>query len=93
MGKIRVTVSLDEEVVKKAKAKLAREGGNLSQLVEALLAMSDPLHVVDSLIEGLRLDKRIYSNQEIVVDRPEGYDAGTIVREIRDEREKNILGY
>ena len=90
MTKIKVTLSLDERLVKKVKSKLALEGKTLSGTIEKLLANLDHLRFLDGLGEALRLERGVHSFKEVMADRPRGLDAGAVVRELRDEREKRI---
>jgi hypothetical protein len=90
MTRMKVTLSLDEGLVKRVKSKLALEGKTLSGTIERLLANLDHIRFLNSLTEALSLERGIYSFKEVMVDRPMGLDAGAVVRELRDEREKSI---
>lgn len=93
MGKVKVTLSLDEALVKRVKSRLALEGKTFSGVVESLLANLDCISFLDSLVEALNLERRVYSYGDVVSGRPSGLDAAAVVRALRDEREKGISGY
>jgi len=90
MGKVKVTLSLDESLVRRIKSRLALEGKTLSETVESLLASLDYISFLNSLAEALDLERMVYSYNDVVASRPKGLDAGAVVREVRNEREKNI---
>jgi len=90
MGKVKVTLSLDERLVRRVKSRLALEGKTLSGAVESFLASLDYMGFLNSLAEALDLEREVYSYNDIVAGRPEGFDAEAVVRAMRDEREKNI---
>ena len=91
--KVKVTLSLREDIVKRAKSKLAMEGGSLSDLVEEFLSTYDELGFLDGLCRGLGFESRFYTSLEVEADRPRGLRAEEVVREIRDERSKRLLGH
>jgi len=90
MGKVKVTLSLDEDLVKRVKARVALEGRTLSEAVESSLLEIDNMNLLMALIDILNLDKTTCSYNDVVRDRPKGLNAASLVRGIRDEREKNI---
>jgi len=49
---VKVTLSLREDFVRRAKSKLAMEGRSLSDAVEELLLTYDELHFLDKLCEA-----------------------------------------
>jgi len=91
--KVKVTLSLSEDLVRRAKSRLALEGRNLSDLVEEFLASYDTIELLDQLCELLGLEKRFYTSSEVKAGRPLGLKAEDIVRELRDERAERISGY
>ena len=91
--KIKVTLSLREDLVRRARSRLALESRSLSDLVEEFLATYDTLEFLDRLCELLGLEKRFYTSSEVKANRPLGLKAEDIVRELRDERAKRISGY
>jgi len=88
--KVKVTLSLREDVVRRAKSKLAIEGRSLSDAVEEFLQTYDELDFLDKLCESLGLESRFYTGSEIASNRPKGFKAEEAVREVRDERSNNI---
>ncbi len=91
--KVKVTLSLREDLVRRTKSRLALEGRSLSDLVEELLATYDTLEFLDRLCESLNLKKRFCTGPEVKADRPLGVKAEDVVRELRDERAKRVSGY
>ncbi|RLG53071.1 MAG: hypothetical protein DRN99_07110 [Thermoproteota archaeon] len=84
--RIKVTLLLRSDLVKKVESKLASEGKSLSELVEDLLEAYDSEKLLDELCEELGLEKRPYSDMEVTSSRPRGLKAEDIVRELRDQR-------
>ncbi|MBS7611729.1 hypothetical protein KEJ27_05920 [Candidatus Bathyarchaeota archaeon] len=91
--KVKVTLSLREDLVKSLKSKLALEGRALSDVVEESLIMYEESEFIEKLCEVLGLEKRFYTSFEVEADRPKGSKAEEVVREIRDERAKRLPGY
>ena len=91
--KVKVTLSLREDLVKRAKSRLALESRSLSDLVEEFLATYDTLELLDQLCGLLGLEKRFYTSSEVKAGRPLGLKAEDVVRELRDERAERISGY
>ena len=91
--KVKVTLSLREDLVRRAKSRLALEGRSLSDLVEEFLASYDTIELLDQLCELLGLEKRFYTSSEVKAGRPLGLKAEDIVRELKDERAERISGY
>jgi len=90
--KIKVTLSLREDIVRRAKSRLAMEGKSLSGVVEELLGMYDELSFLDELCRRLGLECRFYTDWEVVADRPSGPRAEE-VREVRDGRSECLSGH
>jgi len=88
--KIKITLFISEDIVRKAKNRLAIEGRSLSSIVEEFLMMYDELNFLDKLCESLGFESRFYKDTEILANRPRGFKAEKIVREIRDERSENL---
>ncbi|MBS7609620.1 hypothetical protein KEJ19_03490 [Candidatus Bathyarchaeota archaeon] len=91
--KVKVTLSLREDLVKSLKSKLALEERTLSDVVEESLIMYEESEFIEKLCEVLGLEKRFYTSSEVKADRPRGSKAEEIVREVRDERAKRLFGY
>jgi len=91
--KVKVTLSLEEDLVRRTKSKLALEGRNLSELVEELLAAYDGLELLDKLCDSLNLEKKFCTSYEVEAGRPAGLKAEEVVREIRGDRAKRVLGH
>lgn len=90
--KVKVTLSLREDVVRRAKSKLAMEGRSLSDAVEEFLLIYDELDFLDKLCESLGLESRFYTSSEITSNRSTGLKTEEVVREVRDERSNDLSG-
>ena len=90
--KVKVTLSLREDVVRRAKSKLAMEGRSLSDAVEEFLLIYDELDFLDKLCESLGLESRFYTSSEIKSNRSTGLKTEEVVREVRDERSNDLSG-
>ena len=90
--KVKVTLSLREDVVRRAKSKLAIEGRSLSDAVEEFLQTYDELDFLDKLCESLGLESRFYTSSEIKSNRSTGLKTEEVVREVRDERSNDLSG-
>lgn len=88
--KIKVTLSLREDIVRRARSKLAMEGKSLSDAVEEFLLTYDELNFLDKLCESLGLESKFYMGSEVTANRSAGLKAEEVVREIRDERTKYL---
>jgi len=94
MGKkVKVTLLLREDLVRRAKSRLALENRSLSDLVEEFLATYDTLELLDQLCESLGLEKRFFTGSEVKASRPSGAKAEEVVRKLRDGRAKRIPGH
>jgi len=93
VNKVKVTLSLREDVVKRAKSRLAMEGRNLSEVVEEFLSLYDKIGFLDKLCQSLNIEARFYTSAEVKANRPRGPGAEKIVREVRDERSKRLSGH
>jgi len=89
-GKSKLTLSLREDVVRRAKSRLAFEGRSLSEVVEEFLSLYDEVSFLDELCQKLNIEKRFYTSAEVETDRPKGPGAEKVVREIRDERSNHL---
>ncbi|WP_460025943.1 DUF6364 family protein [Infirmifilum sp. SLHALR2] len=87
---MKVTLSLREDVVRRAKSRLAMEGRSFSGVVEELLRMYDELSFLDELCGRLGLESRFYTDLEVVANRPSGLRAEEVVREVRDGRSESL---
>ncbi|MEM0203518.1 MAG: hypothetical protein QXO16_05585 [Archaeoglobaceae archaeon] len=85
MKKVKVTLSLREDLVRSLKSKLAFEKRSLSDVVEEALILYEGSEFLERLCEALGFEKR-YTFET----RPKGFKAEEIVREIRDEFEKRL---
>ncbi|MEM3464995.1 MAG: hypothetical protein QW566_00845 [Candidatus Jordarchaeales archaeon] len=91
--KVKVTLLLSGELVRRVKSRLALDGKSLSGVVEELLSVYDGLRFLDELCEELGLESRFYTGLEVKADRLKRLRAEDVTREVRDEREERLLGH
>ena len=91
--KVKVTLSLREDVVRRAKSKLAMEGRSLSDAVEEFLLTYNELDFLDKLCESLGIGSRFYTSSEITSNRSTGLKAEEAVREARDLSVSSSMTY
>lgn len=91
--KIKVTLSLREDVVKRVRSKLVMEGRSLSEIVEEFLSTYNELEFLDKLCESLGLKNAFCTSSEVEANRPKGLKAEDVVREVRDGRAKHLSGH
>ncbi|MEM0495324.1 MAG: hypothetical protein QXU72_08705 [Thermofilum sp.] len=92
-GKVKVTLSLREDLVRRLKSRLALEGKSLSEVVEESLTVYEGAELLERICDELGLEKRFYSRFEVEADRPKGFKAEEVVRDVRDERAERLPGY
>ncbi len=92
MGKRKVTLSIEEEVLREAKVVANLEGKSLSGLVEEYLESLATSRWLERLAASLGVERlEPTSENEIPSWRPEGFNAAQAVRETRRSREERIL--
>ena len=92
MAKIKLTLSIDEEVLSKAKVRTAAGKKSISEMVEELLESVGGSFSEE--IKRLGLKEKYVSFEEVTRKRKKsGLSAGAVIRELRDERAKKISGY
>jgi hypothetical protein len=86
MAKRKLTLSIDENLIREVKGVLAGEGSSLSQVVEEFLSSLTARWIEEMAVDiGLgSLDS--LDPADIPGSRPEGYDSAKIVRELRKQR-------
>ena len=92
MAKTKVTLSVDEELLKEAKTATVRRGVSLSSAFEGLLK-SFTKREIEEIANKLGIGIKYVSLFDVVKLRKKGANAGSAVREMRDAREKSVLGY
>ncbi len=92
VGKRKVTLSIEDEVLREAKVVASLEGKSLSGLVEEYLESLVSSRWLERLAASLGIERlRPTSEGEIPSRRPEGFNAAQAVREARRSREERIL--
>ncbi|MCE4616411.1 MAG: DUF6364 family protein [Aeropyrum sp.] len=92
MGKRKVTLSIEEEVLREAKVVASLEGKSLSGLVEEYLESLATSRWLEKLAASLGVERLEPTSEDgIPSRRPEGFNAAQAVREARGSREERIL--
>lgn len=89
MTKVKLTLTVDRELIKEAKIESVRRNVSISQMVEGLLK-SLSASWIDGLAKSLDLELKYISSEEITKNRGKGFEAGKAVREMRYGREKRL---
>ena len=88
--KVKLTLSLSKNLVRRAKSRVALEGRSLSEVIEELLSLYDEAGYIDELCQKLNLEKRLYTSSEVEAERPRGPKSEEVIREFRDERSERL---
>lgn len=88
--RVKLTLSIREDLVRKVKSRLALEDKGLSEIVEESLENYYTENFFDDIISELGFEKVFYSSEEVKKNRPKGIKAEEIIREVRDERGEHI---
>lgn len=92
MAKVKVTLSVAADLLKEAKVCLAEKGGTLSGALEETLREMATSNVINDIASAIGVEAGYVGYEEVVKTRPKGADAARAIREIRDAREKAVLG-
>jgi hypothetical protein len=91
MGKTKLTLSVEEDLLRRAKGFVAREGLSISGLVEEFLRGLVASESLDVVAEELGLGGLFFVNKgDVPRIRSKGLDAAEIVREMRSDRMKRL---
>ena len=92
MAKKKLTLTIDEGVLREAKAVLSSEGRSLSQVVEEYLQFIASTKWVDDIADELGLGwLGITTDAEVRSSRPRGLNTSEVVREIRERRSEVMM--
>ncbi len=87
MGRRKLTLSIDENLLREIKGILAGEGSSLSRVVEEFLGSLLTSRWVEGMAEDLGLGSLDpLDPADIPSSRPKGYDSAKLVRQLREER-------
>ncbi len=92
MSKIKVTLSVSEEVLREAKAGAAMSGESVSGMIEEFLR-SITKYGIEEMMGELGIEKEYTSFESVIRSRskaPKGMSAEKIIREMRDARANSI---
>lgn len=90
MGKIKVTLSVDDELLRESKAYLAEKSLTVSGTLERALSEMAVSKVIENVASNLG-EKVVYVGYDQVPGRrPKGRDAAKTIREARGERTSAI---
>ncbi|MEB3756254.1 MAG: DUF6364 family protein [Desulfurococcales archaeon] len=91
MGKKKLTLSVNEDLLDEIRKIVAGEGRSISGIVEEYFEYLASTSWIESLSEELGIGKlEPTTEREIPETRPKGLDAGRIVRQVRKNREERI---
>jgi len=89
MGKRKLTLVVDEDVLREVRSIFAIKGVSISEAVEEFLESALASRWLEELADTLGYGKLIpLDPSRISEDRPSGIDAAKFVRELRDKREE-----
>lgn len=90
MGKIKVTLSVDDELLRESKAYLAEKNLTVSGTVEKALSEMTISNVVEKVASSLGKKLGYVGYDQVPRKRPKGKDAAKMIREARGERASAI---
>jgi hypothetical protein len=92
MPKVKLTLTVDKDVVRIAKSRFALQNISISEAVEDLLE-SYTDYWIERMMNKLGVKKRYVSYRDVIKNRPKGVvDSGKILREMRDARANSVFG-
>ncbi len=87
MGRRKLTLSIDEDLLKEVKSIFTRKGVSISRVVEEFLESMMASKWLEELANALGYESLTPLDPfKIPVNRPDGVDAAKVVRELRDGR-------
>ena len=87
MGRRKLTLSIDEDIIKEVKRVFAGKGFSISRVVEEFLKSTMTSKWLEELANTLGYKNLMpLDPSKIPENRPDGMDAAKIVRELRDGR-------
>jgi hypothetical protein len=90
MGKTKVTLSVDEDLLRESKAYLAEKNLTVSGTLEKALSEMAVSSVVEKMAANLGEKLDYVGYDQVPRRRPKGRDASRVVREARGERTNAI---
>ena len=91
MRRSKVTLSVDEELLREAKGVLAREGISISSVVEEALESLIASKLFEDVAKELGLKSlELINPGDVPRQRPNGLDSAEAVRELRRKRQKKL---
>lgn len=92
MARTKVTLSVDQELLREAKSTTVKHGITLSSAFETLLK-SFTKREIEEVADALGISIKYVSLEDVVKRRKAGWNAGRAVREMRDARAQSLLGH
>jgi hypothetical protein len=89
MSKLKLTLSVDEELLKEARANMIKSGLSLSSTFEELLK-SFTKYGLEDISKEIRIEIKYTSFEDIARKRGTGKDSGKLIRAMRDGREGRL---
>lgn len=95
MTKTKLTLSVDKEILKSAKVYVSQHDTTISKEFEEFVLSLTGSNIMDKIMDRLGIKKQYVSQYDIIRNRNRikgRFDSGKMIREMRDAREKAILG-
>ena len=87
MGRRKLTLSIDEDILKEVKGIFARKGDSISRVVEEFLESVMTSKWLEELADTLGYKSLMPLDPfKIPENRPDGIDAAKVIRELRSKR-------
>ena len=93
MAKMKVTLSVDEELLKEARPNITRKGFNMSTAFEEALKSFTTRYELLRMAEILGIKIEYISFEDVVRMRKKGGESGKLIRAMRDARANRISGH
>ncbi len=93
MGKVKVTLSVDDELLSESRSYLAGKKLTISGTLEDALSEISMNDVVEKIAARIGANLEYVSFEEVARRRPKGKDAAKAVREARDARAEEVSRY
>ena len=96
MGKTKLTLSVDSDLLKSAKIQLLKKGITLSDYTEEAMRSLVTASIIEDIARTLDIKLSYMSFEDVNSKRvkaPKGQDSASVIREIRDDRADRISGF
>ena len=93
MPRAKVTLSVDEEVLREARPNMVKKGVSMSAAFEEALKSFTTKYELTKLAEALGIKVEYVSYEDVIRRRKKGGDSGKLIRRMRDDRANRISGH